>query len=84
MSAYRQLRRIQNAGETERSCVGGNPNDLRFCLNTGKEEVTRAFSLKKFVNSFACKRNYFVLQSESATFACWRERKMELSMRLNE
>ena len=34
MSAYRQLRKIRNAGETERSRIGGNPNDLRFCLNT--------------------------------------------------
>ena len=46
MSAHRQLRKIRNAGETERSCVGGNPNDLLFCLNTVKGEVTRAFSLK--------------------------------------
>ena len=70
MSAYRQLRRIRNTGETERSCVGGNPNDLIFCLNTGKGEVTGDFFLEKFVNSFACKRNYFVLQSESANFSC--------------
>ena len=50
MSAYRQLRKIRNVGETERSCVGGNPSDLLFCLNTGKLEATGTFSLEVFVN----------------------------------
>ena len=30
--------------------LGGNPNDLLFCLNTEKLEVTRTFSLEKIVN----------------------------------
>ena len=30
--------------------LGGNPNDLLFCLNTGKLEVTSNFSLEQFVN----------------------------------
>ena len=80
MSAYRQLKKIRNVGETERSCVRGNPNDLLFCLNTGKGEVTRDFSPKKFVNSFACKRNYFVLQSESANFAAGESEMWNVSM----
>ena len=29
--------------------LGGNPNDLLFCLNTGKLEVTGTFSLEKLV-----------------------------------
>ena len=49
---------------------GGNPNNLLFCLNTGKLEVTKDFFLEEIVNHFACKRNYFVLQSETAIFAC--------------
>ena len=48
----------------------GKPKRFTVCLNTGKGEVTKGFFPKKFVNSFACKRNYFVLQSESATFSC--------------
>ena len=77
MSAYRQLRKIQNAGGDRKVMSGENPKYLLFCLNTRKGEVTRDFSPEKFVNSFACKRNYFVLQSESAAFACWRERNVE-------
>ena len=41
---------------------GGSPNDLMFCLNIRKLELTRDFSLEKLV-TIACKRNYFVLQT---------------------
>ena len=57
--------------------LGGNPNDLLFFLNTGNLEVTGTFSLEELVNHFSCKRNYFVLQSKTANFACWRKRNVE-------
>ena len=56
---------------------GGNPNDGLFFLNTGKLEVRGDFFPGKICELFACKRNYFVLQSETATFACWRKRNVE-------
>ena len=53
-------------------------------LNIVKIGLRKGFFPKKFVNSFACKRNYFVLQSESATFAAGESEMWNVSMRLNE
>ena len=53
-------------------------------LNIVKIGWIRGFFPEKFVNSFACKRNYFVLQSESATFAAGESEMWNASMRLNE
>ena len=39
-------------GRPKGHALGGNPNDLLFCLNTGKLEVTRNFSLEKLVTHF--------------------------------
>ena len=44
-------------------------------LNIGKLELRKDFFPEKFVNHFACKRNYFALQSKATAFACWRKRK---------
>ena len=44
MGMRREDKGIQNARETERSCVGGKTQTIYyFCLNTGKLEVTRDF-----------------------------------------
>ena len=53
-------------------------------LNTVKIALIKGFFPEKFVNSFACKRNYFILQSESATFAAGESEMWNVSMRLNE
>ena len=56
---------------------GGSPNDLLYSLNIVKIGLRRDFFPGKICELFACKRNYFVLQSENAIFACWKERNVE-------
>ena len=61
----------------ESHTFGGRPNDLLCSLNIGKLELRRDFFPGKTCKLFSCKRNYFVLQLETTTFACWRKRNVE-------
>ena len=52
----------------------GGAQTIYYCsLNMEKLELRRDFFPRKTCKPFACKRNYFVLQSETATFTCWRK-----------
>ena len=54
---------------TERSFLWGAAQTIRCCsLNIEKLELRRDFFPRKICKPFACKRNYFVLQSETANF----------------
>ena len=58
------------------TCFGGSPNNIPLCLKVCKVSFWDFFPGKTW-KPFACKRNYFVLQSETATFAYWRKRNVE-------
>ena len=69
MSAYRQHGRIRSVGRTGRSHVLGAAQMIGcWSLNTWKLEFRKGFFPGKTCKRFACKRNYFVLQSETAIF----------------
>ena len=53
-------------------------------LNTWKLELRRHFFPGRTCKPFACKRNYFVLQSETATFPGGEREMWNVSMWLNE
>ena len=57
--------------------LGGNPSGLLILFKYLKVRSYSGFFPGKNGKVFVCKRNYFVLQSETATFACWRKRNVE-------
>ena len=64
----RNMKRSKNWRVTR---LGGTQAVCWFCLNIWKLEVTGTFFPGKTCKPFACKRNYFVLQSGATTFSCW-------------
>ena len=51
---------------------------IGYCsLNTGNVELREDFFPGKTCKPFVCKRNYFVLHSEIATFSRWRKPNVE-------
>ena len=60
----------------EKSHVWGKPKRSTVLFKYLKVRSYRDFFPGKTCKPFACKRNYFVLQSETATFACWKERNV--------
>ena len=71
-------------GELESQTFGGSPNDLLLWFKYYRDKGRRGFFPEKFVNSFSCKRNYFVLQTESTTFVAGESEMWNVSTRLNE
>ena len=63
--------------EPKSHTFGGNPSGLLILFKYWKVRNYRDFFLGRTCKPFACKRNYFVLQSETATFACWRKWSVE-------
>ena len=71
------IRRKYERGDMKRSKdrrvtgLGGNPSGLLILFKYLKVRSYRDFFPRKTCKQFACKRNYFVLQPETANLACW-------------
>ena len=63
-------------GGTKMPEVWGNPSGLLILFKFLKVRSYKDFFPGKTCTPFACKRNYFVLQSETATFSCWRKQNV--------
>ena len=69
--------------ETKKFCgspkvTEGQPKSFVCSISIGELDRRKGgFFPGKTCTPFACKRNYFILQSETATFACWRKRTVE-------
>ena len=78
MNRRRKMERgMRNTGEAERLCVGGKPKRLTVLFKYWEVRGYKDFFPGRNCKPFACKRNYFVLQSETTTYACWRKRNVE-------
>ena len=61
----------------ERSHVWGKPKRSIVLFKYLKVRSYKEFFPGKNCEPFSCKRNYFILQSETATFSYWRKRNVE-------
>ena len=77
LTKKRWKRGIWSVGKTKTPEVWGNPSGLLILFKSRKVRSDKEFFPGKTCKPFACKRNYFVLQSETATFSCWRKRTVE-------
>ena len=78
MVMHRKDKGIWSVGELKGHPFWEATQTSGFCsLNSVKLELREDFFPGRICKPFACKRNYFVLQSETTNFACWKERNVE-------
>ena len=77
MSMRRKDKGIWSVGKLKGQMFWGQLKRSTVVVKYLKVDLDMDFFPGKTCKPFACKRNYFVLQSETATFACWRKRNVE-------